>query len=71
MKFDSSGDKLITAIALNGSLLSQYDSISLREVFHFTRERVVLKDIQVIAKFCERHISQLPNLKTEAEALVY
>lgn len=65
MKFDSTGDKLITAIALSSKLLSQFDSISLREVFHFTRERTMLEDFRLIEKHCEKQMSVVKNYTSE------
>lgn len=65
VKFDSTGDKLITAIALSSNLLSQFDSISLREVFHYTRERAMLEDFRLIEKHCERQSLVIKNFKNE------
>ncbi|XP_065201003.1 uncharacterized protein LOC135831999 isoform X2 [Planococcus citri] len=61
IKFDSTGDKLITAIALKNRMLSQYDSIAFREVFQFSCERRILKDIKMIMKFCDSLFQDMPE----------
>lgn len=70
IKFDSTGDKLITAIALKSKMLSQYDSIAFREVFQFLCERRILKDIKLMEKYSENHIHKLQKGKSEGKSVV-
>lgn len=59
VKFDSTGDKLIAAIALKSSMLSSFDSLSFREAYQFTKERDIVKNFRLIEKFCQNPLSNL------------